>query len=98
MSPDYCISRAMSGGEEIRALAEAGAQRLRRGRQIAPLFAALLACAHAPPPQADLDLHRRALVIDTHSDVTQEILYKKADLAKRRPSGHEDIPRMQEGG
>ena len=60
----------------------------------------LLACAHQPPAPApaDLELHRRALVVDTHSDVTQEIVYHGVDIAKRRATGHEDLPRMQEGG
>jgi membrane dipeptidase len=60
----------------------------------------LLACAHRPPgpDAADLDLHRRALVVDTHSDVTQEIAYHGVDIGKRREKGHEDLPRMREGG
>src|SRR5438552_4801146 len=60
----------------------------------------LFACAHQPPAPdpADLELHRRALVVDTHSDVTQEMVYHGVDIAKRRPHGHEDLPRMLEGG
>lgn len=61
------------------------------------IFFVLLGCAHAPPG-ADLELHKRALVVDTHSDVTQEIVYHGVDLSKRRAAGHEDLPRMQEGG
>ncbi|TMB08785.1 MAG: membrane dipeptidase, partial [Deltaproteobacteria bacterium] len=45
----------------------------------------LLACAHAPesPGPDDLELHRRAVVVDTHSDVTQAITYEGYDFAQR---------------
>jgi len=60
----------------------------------------LLACAHAPesPRADDLDLHRRAVVVDTHSDVTQAITYEGYDFAQRHDFLHEDLPRAREGG
>jgi len=64
------------------------------------LAVALLACAHAPPGPGpdDLDLHRRATVVDTHSDVTQAIAYEGYDFAQRHDFLHEDLPRAREGG
>lgn len=49
--------------------------------------------AHAKALQA------RAIVIDTHADTTQRLLFDKTfDIAKRNPTGNIDIPRMREGG
>ena len=48
---------------------------------------------------AALRLHRRALVLDTHIDTPQRLVFEdKFDLAARQPNGHVDIPRMREGG
>ena len=60
----------------------------------------LFACAHAaePPRPDDLELHRRAVVVDTHSDVTQAITYEGYDFAQRHDFLHEDLPRAREGG
>jgi membrane dipeptidase len=60
----------------------------------------LLACAHAPesPRPDDLEIHRRAVVVDTHSDVTQAITYEGYDFAQRHDFLHEDLPRAREGG
>jgi membrane dipeptidase len=43
-------------------------------------------------------LHRDAIVIDTHNDVTQRLLTDKPDLGTRLADGQTDIPRMREGG
>lgn len=43
-------------------------------------------------------LHRRALVIDTHSDTTQRFMDETWDPSERHGYGHVDIPRLQEGG
>lgn len=43
-------------------------------------------------------MHRDAIVIDTHNDVTQRLLTDKPDLATRLPDGQTDLPRMREGG
>ncbi len=46
-----------------------------------------------------LKLHKRAIVVDTHIDVTQRMLFESEfDIAKRDATGHTDIPRMKEGG
>jgi membrane dipeptidase len=44
-------------------------------------------------------LHERAIVIDSHDDTTQRLLFDKTfDIAKRQKNGNVDIPRMREGG
>ncbi len=48
--------------------------------------------------QKALEIHRRAIVVDTHSDLTSRLVDEKVDIGKRLPDGHQDIPRMQEGG
>ena len=45
-----------------------------------------------------LAIHRRALVVDTHNDVTSAILDDKFDMGGRATKGHTDIPRLREGG
>jgi membrane dipeptidase len=57
--------------------------------------AALLVSGCAPEA---LVLHREAIVVDTHNDVTQRLLTDKVDLGARLPDGQTDIPRMREGG
>ena len=44
------------------------------------------------------DLHFRSIVIDTHDDTTQRLIYQNFDIAARHTDGHIDIPRMREGG
>ena len=41
-------------------------------------------------------LHKKAIVIDTHSDLPLRMLDEHVDISKRRNSGHQDIPRMLE--
>jgi membrane dipeptidase len=44
-------------------------------------------------------LHDRAIVIDSHDDTTQRLLFDKTfDIAKRQRTGNVDIPRMRDGG
>jgi len=44
-------------------------------------------------------LHFGAIVVDTHDDTPQRMLFEGAyDLGKRDAKGHIDIPRMREGG
>jgi len=67
-------------------------------------LAVLLCCAcrtpaRPPPPSEDeLDFHRRALVVDTHSDVTEAVRYEQYDLGVLHQDHHQDIPRMRQGG
>ncbi len=57
------------------------------------------AAASVPPShEAALALHRSAIVIDTHNDVTQRLVVQGVDLATRLPDGQTDLPRMREGG
>jgi len=44
-------------------------------------------------------LHDRAIVVDTHDDTTQRLVFDKGfDLAARNKNGNIDIPRMKDGG
>ncbi|MBI4481469.1 MAG: membrane dipeptidase [Acidobacteria bacterium] len=43
-------------------------------------------------------LHREALVVDTHADTLQRVLFGGVDLGQRLSTGHLDLPRMKEGG
>ena len=43
-------------------------------------------------------LHASAIVVDTHADTPQRLLFEKFDLGHRDARGHLDIPRMREGG
>jgi membrane dipeptidase len=44
-------------------------------------------------------LHDRAIVVDTHGDTTQRLIFDKAyDIGARSSNGNIDIPRMKEGG
>src|SRR5881398_1567780 len=60
----------------------------------------------APPPSTDASvsararqLHDRAIVVDTHDDTTQRLLFEKNfDLGVRHANGNIDVPRMREGG
>ncbi|MCS6817475.1 MAG: membrane dipeptidase [Blastocatellia bacterium] len=45
-----------------------------------------------------LRIHREAIVVDTHSDVTSRMLDEGFDIGRRASDGHMDIPRMKEGG
>jgi membrane dipeptidase len=63
-------------------------------------LAGLIATAPVPagaPTPADADLHRRAIVVDTHSDSTQKI-EEGRDFAKPQPDMQEDLPKMKKGG
>jgi membrane dipeptidase len=45
------------------------------------------------------ELHRQALVVDTHDDTTQRLIHDRDfDLGRRNATGHVDLPRMREGG
>jgi membrane dipeptidase len=44
-------------------------------------------------------LHERAIVIDSHDDTPQRMLFDKTfDITARHKDGHIDVPRMREGG
>src|SRR5919109_143808 len=44
-------------------------------------------------------LHDRVIVVDTHDDTTQRLVFDEAfDIAARNKNGNIDIPRMKDGG
>ena len=44
-------------------------------------------------------IHRRAIVVDTHDDTPQRLLFDKTfDIGRRHDTGSIDVPRMREGG
>ena len=59
---------------------------------------ALLSQSSLKHPQATA-IHERAIVVDTHADTTQRLIFDpKFDLGVRHGDGNLDIPRMKEGG
>ena len=57
------------------------------------------AASTAATSNAPADVHGRAIVIDTHDDTTQRLLFEKGfDLGQRHENGNIDVPRMREGG
>jgi membrane dipeptidase len=58
--------------------------------------------AHTMHPDATADrarkIHFSSIVVDTHDDTPQRMLFENFDLGHRDAEGHIDIPRMREGG
>src|SRR5580765_2978667 len=50
------------------------------------------------PAPSDDELHRQAIVIDTHADTTQFITYRGFDIAKPQPETQLDLPKAAAGG
>jgi hypothetical protein len=45
------------------------------------------------------DLHARAIVVDTHDDTPQRLLFDQTfEIGRRHDNGSIDVPRMREGG
>jgi len=69
---------------------------------IAAAASAALFTQSAPPDQVSSrarQLHERAIVVDTHDDTTQRLIFETAfDIGARNQDGNIDIPRMREGG
>jgi hypothetical protein len=43
-------------------------------------------------------VHDRAIVVDSHDDTTQRLLFDETfDIGRRSPNGNLDIPRMRQG-
>ena len=66
-------------------------------------LAATVIAQSAPQDQAvsprARQLHDRAIVIDSHDDTTQRMLFDKTfDISVRHKDGNIDVPRMREGG
>ena len=54
--------------------------------------------AEAVSPRAK-QLHDRAIVLDTHADTTQRMVFDpRFNIGERHSDGHIDIPRMRDGG
>src|SRR5437016_13865348 len=59
----------------------------------------VLSAQDAPVSARAKQLHEHAIVIDTHDDTTQRLVFDKTfDIGARNKNGHIDIPRMREGG
>jgi len=54
--------------------------------------------AAAAPGPSDLELHRRAIVIDTHADTTQAFTYFGIDIARPQPDLDLDLGKAAAGG
>ncbi|HMF93600.1 MAG TPA: dipeptidase, partial [Vicinamibacterales bacterium] len=65
-----------------------------------PLVSARTPAAQGAAPSARArQLHDRAIVIDSHDDTTQRMLFDRTfDISVRHKDGHIDVPRMREGG
>ena len=64
---------------------------------VAVLLAGLSALVFAQSQGAAV--HSRAIVVDTHADTTQRLIFDpKFNLAERHSDGNIDIPRMRDGG
>jgi membrane dipeptidase len=62
------------------------------------IAAPVSASVATPVADAADSLHRSAIVVDTHDDVTQRLVVEGVNLGDRLPDGQTDIPRMREGG
>lgn len=63
-------------------------------------FSALFAQSgkpHTPTDAEVMKVHKAAILIDTHNDVTSATV-DGLDIGKRRDNGHTDLPRLKEGG
>jgi membrane dipeptidase len=68
------------------------------------VFATLAATVTTQTPSSDVSpqaaqVHSRAIVIDTHADTTQRMIFDpRFNLGERHSDGQIDIPRMRDGG
>jgi len=64
-----------------------------------PIFMFAQSASDVPVAARAKRLHDRAIVVDTHDDTPQRLLFDKTfDIGTRNKDGHVDIPRMREGG
>jgi membrane dipeptidase len=64
----------------------------------APPVGFRLAAEPAPDSMDPLELHFRSIVVDSHADTTQRIVYQGAHFFEGIPSGHLDYSKMKLGG
>ena len=43
-------------------------------------------------------IHAQSIGVDSHIDTLQRVLIENADISRRLPEGHVDLPRLREGG
>lgn len=60
-----------------------------------PLFLLLMIRASA---QDAMQIHQKAILIDTHNDILSNILITKQDVGKLQPTGNFDLVRAKQGG
>jgi membrane dipeptidase len=61
--------------------------------------ALVLTQASGQVAERSAQLHARAIVVDTHADTTQRLIFDpKFDIGVRHSDGNIDVPRMKEGG
>src|SRR3954464_11517439 len=64
-----------------------------------PLFLLAQKAAETQISARAKQVHDRAIVIDTHADTTQRLLFDKTfEIGVAQKNGNLDIPRMREGG
>ena len=64
-----------------------------------PIFMFAQSASDVPVAARAKRLHDRAIVVDTHDDTPQRLLFDKTfNIGMRNKDGHVDIPRMREGG
>src|SRR5437899_5811111 len=69
------------------------------GLLLLPVLVFTQAPAGDPVSARAKQLHDRAIVVDSHDDTTQRLVFDKAfNLAARNKKGNIDITRMREGG
>ena len=79
-------------------------RRLRAAAALAAIGLPVLAATQRGPDSVAVSerarqVHTRAIVVDSHDDTTQRLVYDKAfDIGKRNGDGNIDIPRMRDGG
>ena len=57
-----------------------------------------LAANALPDSISPQELHHRAIVVDTHADTTQRLLYQDGHFLEGIPNAHLDLPKMKAGG
>ena len=73
--------------------------RLRLAALLVILFGPITLVSQSEISTRARQLHNRAIVIDTHDDTTQRLIFDKSfDIGARNNDGSIDIPRMREGG
>jgi len=62
------------------------------------LMPAFVAFAFAASAQSPMEMHQKAILIDTHNDILSNILITKQDAGKLQSTGNFDLVRAKQGG